>query len=65
MLAIVYNGDEAIHAGRINSDGTYDAKGGTREIVRGMTSEAQFLQPYGTNDGDPDYSEGTRVVYYK
>lgn len=62
-LVIVYDSDnEAIHAGIVNSDGTYSAKGGTGAVVTGMTSEAQFLQPYGPNGAS--YASG-RVVYYK
>lgn len=61
-LVVVYDGNNAIHAGIVNSDGTYDAKGGVREIVRGLGSEAEFLKPYG--DNGPSYAEGD-VLYYK
>lgn len=61
-LVVVYSGGEGYHAGIVNSNGTYDAKGGTSPLVMGMTSEAQFLQPYGPNG--PSYAGGT-VVYYK
>ncbi|OOG20038.1 hypothetical protein BWD42_09200 [Sphingobacterium sp. CZ-UAM] len=59
----VFNNGEVIHAGIVDKlTGTYSAKGGAGEVISGMTSEAQFLQPDGP-DGT-SYAQGT-VIYYK
>jgi len=75
-VVMVYSSSDSsayvIHAGIVNEDGTYDAKGGGSQyyIGRGMT-ESDFYKPYpSTTDPETgsqyqvDYSQGT-TVYYK
>jgi len=74
-LVVIYSGPEAgadvTHAGIINPDGTYSAKGGgSAEPIRTGMTEAEFYQPYqqvGDHHIDyyPESDPESRIVYYK